>query len=555
VKSVVVKLDELITQIQLSQVRQYRTHADEPLLITISTKKTAQDQTTGKLNGQFVHSQLLIDVLIRMKSASTDKNELVSLCNENYKGDNAQLTIINEFEQHYSPDQALWWYTRESFIYRLLNKALRMENIDLLFLFRFFIRDIRRQLENNQFSSSVRVYRGQSMSNDELQTIKDSIGGFISINSFFSTSIDRDQALSFLRSSAALNDCQKVLFQIDLDPRLVTTKPFADITNFSYFPKERELLIMLGSVFRIVRICRDKDNVWLIEIVLCSDNDHDLKAIFEHMKNEYDDGDGETSLISFGLVLYEMGKIDHAEKYFHRLLNELPEDHANVAGCLHNLGMVVEAKGDYNASLKYYQKSLAIIIQTFQLDHPHVAESHNCIGCVHLKRSDYKRALESYTLALTIFRKVFGESHSAVAGCNDNIGIVHEKQKNYSEALKYFETALLIRQKCLPVNHPDLGSSYNNIGNLYRSLGCFDRALEHYNSSLKILSKSLPPEHPQVASILNNIGNVYEDKRELKQALSYFQRAAAIYYNAFAPTHPVVIETAKNIQRVESQLK
>ncbi len=506
------------------------------------------------LNGQFLHSQLLIDVLIRMKSTSTDKDELISLCKSEYNGNDSQLSVLDEFERNYSPDRALWWYTRESVIYKLLSKALRVQNIDLLFLFRFFIRDIRQQLANNQYLSPVRVYRVQSISNEELLMIKDSIGEFVSMNSFLSASVDREQALTFLKSTALI-DFQQVLFEIDLDPRLVTTKPFADITNFSDYPNEKEVLIMLGSVFRLVEIRRDEYQVWIIRMVLCSDSDHDLKTIFEHMKNEYDDGDGETSLISFGLVLYEMGKVDEAEKYFHRLLNELPEDHVDVAGCLHNVGMATEAKGDYDSSLKYYQKSLEIMIRTLGLDHHHVAESHNCIGCVHLKRGDYKRALESFTLALTIFRKASVEDHPAVAGCSDNVGIIHEKQMNYSEALKYYQTALLVRQKILPANHPDLGSSYNNIGNLHRCLGSFDRALEHYDLSLKILSKSLPPLHPQVALTLNNIGNVYEDKRELKQALLYFQKAAAIYSHAFPPTHQAVIETEQNVRRVSSKLK
>ena len=73
---------------------------------------------------------------------------------------------------------ALWWYTRESFIYRILNKALRIQNIDLLFLFRFYIRDIEQQLHKNRYQSSVRVYRGQLMSHEELEFIKK----FIKIN-------------------------------------------------------------------------------------------------------------------------------------------------------------------------------------------------------------------------------------------------------------------------------------------------------------------------------------------------------------------------------------
>ncbi len=69
--------------------------------------------------------------------------------------------LLYEFENQYSANKALWWYTRESFLYKMLNKALRVQNIEVLFLFRFVIVDIYQQLKENQCQSSVRVYRGQ----------------------------------------------------------------------------------------------------------------------------------------------------------------------------------------------------------------------------------------------------------------------------------------------------------------------------------------------------------------------------------------------------------
>ncbi|CAF4183835.1 unnamed protein product, partial [Rotaria magnacalcarata] len=93
-----------------------------------------------------------------MKPNLTDKNELINLCQKFYENNPKELSLVREFEQNYSSNQAVWWYTRDSFVYRLLNKALRVQNIDLLFLFRFFIRDIEVQLKQYRCSSLVRVY-------------------------------------------------------------------------------------------------------------------------------------------------------------------------------------------------------------------------------------------------------------------------------------------------------------------------------------------------------------------------------------------------------------
>jgi hypothetical protein len=50
----------------------------------------------------------------------------------------------------------------------MLNKALRKQNIDILFLFGFFIRDICYELKQNQCQYPIRVYREQMLLNDEL---------------------------------------------------------------------------------------------------------------------------------------------------------------------------------------------------------------------------------------------------------------------------------------------------------------------------------------------------------------------------------------------------
>ncbi|CAF1200358.1 unnamed protein product [Didymodactylos carnosus] len=212
-----------------------------------------------------------------MKSSKIDKDELILMCQKEYKDNKAELKILREVEKDYVADQSLWWYTQESFLYRLMNKALRVQNIDLLFLFRFFMRDIRKQLEQHRCSSSVRLYHDQLISNEELQTPKDSIGQLISVNSFLSTSISRQLALSFLELSTISDDLQRVLFEIDADPRLSGIKQFANITSFSYFPGEDEVLMMSGSIFRLVNIHRDDGRVWIIQMTLCDDNDHDLK--------------------------------------------------------------------------------------------------------------------------------------------------------------------------------------------------------------------------------------------------------------------------------------
>ncbi len=551
-----VRLDELIHKIQADQNQRQQHRADETLAISIFKSSVhSQEQSSTGLNGQLIHSQLLIECLIRMKSSSSlnERQELIAFCKQQYKNNPAELQIVKEFERNYSSDRSLWWYTRQSFLYRLLNKALRVQNIDLLYLFRFFIRDLGQELEKNKCSSPVHVYRAQQMSKEEIEILQKSIGEYISMNSFLSTSVDRQQAQSFLFSTDASDDVEQVFFKIDADPRLENIKPFSNITPLSYFPNEDEVLFMIGSIFRLIEVKCDSYGIWNIRMVLCSVTDHQLQSLYQHMKNQL--GTKATDLYNFGGVLREMGNLDDAQKYYHRYLDQLPDDHPGRSACYHALGRVTNEKGDYDSSLKWFNKSLEIKMRTLKSDHPNIANTHNSIAIIHHRKGDYARALESYEQTLMIWKKVYGENHPDVAMCLSNIGVVYQEEKKYSQALEYHQKALSIRQKQLPADHPHLADSHNNIGNIHYCLRHYDQALEHYNLSLKIKSKSFSSQHPDIATTVVNIGLVYENKGDFQQALFYFEKAAKIYRHSLSSTHPDVLQVDQSIKRVLAKLK
>ncbi|CAF1069885.1 unnamed protein product [Didymodactylos carnosus] len=59
-----------------------------------------------------------------------------------YINNSAQMRVIDRFAQEYqSFEQAIGWYTRDSFVYRLVNRALHSQNPDIIHKYRFFIND------------------------------------------------------------------------------------------------------------------------------------------------------------------------------------------------------------------------------------------------------------------------------------------------------------------------------------------------------------------------------------------------------------------------------
>ncbi|CAF3017926.1 unnamed protein product [Rotaria socialis] len=554
VKGVFVEIDELIREIKAHHI--YRGKLDEPMSMNIYNVNIDENQSTTELNGRFIHFLLLIDVLIRVKFNESDKQKLITRCIEEYHGNDPQISIIREFECDYIARKALWWYTRDSFLYNMLNKALRTQNTELLFLLRFLIRDIYQQLKTTQCHEKIRAYRYQSMSQDELKTLQRSIGHFISINSFFSTSARADIALRYADHSTASTDLHRILFVIDANARLVKSKPFADISSLSYFSQECEILFMVGCIFRINKInWRQNENIWIIEMQLASDDEHDLKNLFYHLKKDYGGDEEEVDLISYGDVLHRMGKYDLAKKVYSDLRKTCSSNDTSFPSLCFSLGLSYRESNDFNRSLRWFQKALDNKMHTDPNDHASIGGLYCSIGNIHLEKRDYTEAKKFYEKSKERYQRDNVANHPDIAYVYHGLACIHYSKKEYSDAMNYYKQSLAIQDRHLPANHPNMAMNYSSIGDIHRRLSQYSLAMEFYKKSLDIREKSLPPLHPDIAASYQKIGLLFDFMRRWTDALENYQRAALIYHQALSPTHPKVIKTDKYIQRVASELK
>jgi hypothetical protein len=328
IKDVSEYLDELVIQALSAQEKQSSfDRFEEPLLISIyKTSSSPRQSPAEQFNDQFIASQKMIYSILRRKPTATDRNELITYCKREYANNKKQLDIIREFQQDYSADSAVKWYTRDCFLYKLLNKALHMRNTELLYRFGFFIRDLHRQLKQTQCSKTIHVYRGELMPKEQVQQLKHSVGQLISINSFLSTTIDREVAVIFSGDTEATKtDVQPVLFEIEADPRAAGVKPFGDISSFTYMSNEKEVMMMLGSIFRLRQIHYD-GSLCIIDLVLCGNNDRDIKPISDQIQMD-NNGKGNASPGVHANVPTQMGNVNEGNKNIRRKFIQAPSNH------------------------------------------------------------------------------------------------------------------------------------------------------------------------------------------------------------------------------------
>ena len=125
------------------------------------------------------------------------KNEvrqLVEYCRPQYEKNETELKIMDEFKYNYRKYTPIGWYTQESFIYHMLNRALRTFDIETLIKMKFFIQDLHEQIKHrhSQLTRAEKpsvVYRGQGMFKAEFENLrKKPSRSLLSFNVFLSTS-------------------------------------------------------------------------------------------------------------------------------------------------------------------------------------------------------------------------------------------------------------------------------------------------------------------------------------------------------------------------------
>ena len=289
------------------------------------------DRNLNELEPSFMYTQLFKSIVLDIEYGAQSLKDLVAYCREKQVNVPSQMKIIDEYERSYQPNDAIWWYTRECFLYQMLNRALRLMEADIIVNMGFFIRDLHQQIEQlhqqqvKQYKQGryFTVYRGQGLSAEDFEKLKHSQGGLMSFNSFLSTSTDRVMSQSFAKKSALKMDTVGILFVMTIDPAIILT-PFAVIDQHSYFKTEAEVLFSTHTVFRIGDIQNMEKHVQLFEVqlTLTADDDEQLRALTKRIEKEIQ---GSTGLQRMVNLLIRLGQLDEAKELNTTLLKLTPE--------------------------------------------------------------------------------------------------------------------------------------------------------------------------------------------------------------------------------------
>ncbi|CAF3577479.1 unnamed protein product [Rotaria socialis] len=265
----------------------------------------------------FVSYQLLLEILISPNYILTQGTyyELLHILRQYSSDDQYGTQLINEFQRTYDPKRAILWLTRHTPLSRFVNKALREQDIQMLFALRFLLVDIHTQLVSHQ-GPSLNIFKLQPMLKNEMEHLRANPGQLMVVNGFLFASTDRSHAMSTARFD---DQYETVLFDIKASFR-TGVAPFAilqDIDSTIEHRKDQEVLFMCGSIFEVGTLIYD-NSIWTLHLKLASDTDsitlYNMKTKLKETKN----------LSIIGDLLNEFNQQEKAAIYYERLFQELP---------------------------------------------------------------------------------------------------------------------------------------------------------------------------------------------------------------------------------------
>ncbi|CAF1549940.1 unnamed protein product [Adineta ricciae] len=529
------------------------------------------------LNGEFILYQLLME---RLLDENTELPQSKSGIARYFKPESvADRNVMNEFDTEYKSEKAIHWYTRETCVYKLLNKALRTHNINDVTAFAKLVRDLYQQLKHehkefskHQKSSILTVYRGQFLSKDELTRLKSAKGELFAMNSFLSTSSNKNKAIEFATSRSPPTDqLTSILLEIQVNIKS-ESRPLADIKHLSAFVEEEEILFMFGCVFRLDDVWFDEETqLWKLRLTLCGDADLDMKDFLSTLDEELE---GTNRLISLGSYLFQMQKYKEAEEHYQKILdNKLITDPIELAQCYHGLSYVNEKKMDYPVAIQNLQQALELLFKNCpKHDHSLISKCYNDLGAIYTKQEQYQLAFESYDKALKTANSVPPATFSGLSQLhfqlqNYNISLRYLKQalkhqptnayasitRNYidlgnlyvklndkEQAMKMFNKAIETQVKVLGTEHPDVSYTYTAMAMMHSELNDQDVALELMDKAYQIQLNSLPNNHSDFADTYRHYGDIYMKLNNINQALSYYHKALDNQLKTLSWNHPSV---------------
>ena len=214
-------------------------------------------------------------------------------------------------------------------------------------------------------------------------------------------------------------------------------------------------------------------------------------------------------------------------------------DAAALATSLHNLGKVLESRGEFRSALALHERALAIRRATSSPDGPEVADSLDATGRTLLALERQSEAEKAIERSLAIRLRESDQSPLALARTLELSGRVKRDAGSYQAAAVDLDRALDLWGRFAP-RHPDMSGALDARGYVYFLQGDIPGSRRVWGEAVALTDERLDEWHPNRARSARSLAAAESALGELAAARALRERAMTIGERALAPCDPEV---------------
>ncbi|UJR24514.1 hypothetical protein I4U23_005889 [Adineta vaga] len=245
----------------------------EPLIQALSHDQILYDsiedfkatQILKNRSQENVWYQLFLEILLSTDyfKAPTFPLGILQILRQLCKYDAEGLRLLKEFEETYSEQRLMKLFVNNTPLRRFINKALREQDISLLFNLRLFIMNLYDQIINGQARTAL-AYRKQLMTENEIDNIRINLNQYLVFNGFLIASSDRPDISEIPDNKTRI---QTVLVEIQAQ-NFPGNAPFVCLDDLDGFKNNPNVLFTCGAIFKIILLKKIQDSIWTLGLEL-----------------------------------------------------------------------------------------------------------------------------------------------------------------------------------------------------------------------------------------------------------------------------------------------
>lgn len=144
----------------------------------------------------------------------------------------------------------------------------------------------------------------------------------------------------------------------------------------------------------------------------------------------------------------------------------------------------------FDEAIPLAKRALEIREKLLPPSDPLVLNALGNLGDLYNAKGDYKAAKKTFERLLTLQEQQFGPTDVKLASTLDRLAVIHYREGNVSKAEDTYKRALALRESAFGPDHVEVANSLFALGHFYRLSSKYEPALNAYRRSLSIYGRA-----------------------------------------------------------------